>query len=70
MVDVQGEGFLEGLGEGDVAVLGAFAVGDADAAGVQADLGRGGSWPRLHSSATFAPRGAEFVQLREALSYN
>jgi hypothetical protein len=35
---VQGEGFLERGGEGDVAVFAAFAVGDANAAGVQVDL--------------------------------
>src|SRR5260221_10243749 len=36
--DVQGEGLFEGGGEGDVAVLGALALGDADPAGVEVDV--------------------------------
>ena len=38
-VDVQREGFLEGGGEWDSAIFGAFALGDAYAAGVEVDVG-------------------------------
>jgi hypothetical protein len=38
-VDVQGEGLLERAREGDDAVLAALALGDADAAGVEIDVG-------------------------------
>jgi hypothetical protein len=37
-LDVQREGLFEGGGEGDGAVLAAFAVGDADAAAVEGDV--------------------------------
>ncbi|MFZ0117991.1 MAG: hypothetical protein WA731_22720 [Pseudonocardiaceae bacterium] len=35
---MQGEGLFERSGEGDVAVFAAFALGDADAAGVEVDV--------------------------------